>query len=253
MSTDETREKQPDLKTGAEEAFEDFFGLNLRSLRTIAALIKRPATYFQSAKSPDWNNQSFTPSARLWLGLTAIIVALRFIWGGENSAYFKRGIDTLNEEAMKQPGGSELAAIDWAPFFEKLLDIQAVLSPICTIATLFILATFLRFWGEPLSYVTRLRYLFIAVLPMSLITIIYFLIASVMPSASTSLGLVIYSFIVFLAVLSVVGRGGMIAVTGKKKWGRSIAMTSIIYGAIMSVEFVMLLIVTVSMLVKALN
>ena len=223
--TEQSEPAQAGFKVGLEEVLEDFFGLNIRSFRSFKTLFTKPAAYFNGAKSPDWQNGTYTPSPRLWLGLTAIIIALRFIWGSENSAYMKELVAAFREGGITGDG----AAHDWEKVTQQMIDTTLFFSPIAVIFVLLVLATFLRFWGEKLSYFTRLRFLFAALIPSAVLSIIYYLIVAILPAPYHTLTYAFFAIMSFGVITWMIACGGMQNYVGRKKWVRAVLMTAIIY------------------------
>jgi|GEM_PF-1840255 len=170
---------QPNVKVGSEELLEDVFGLNIRSFHSLWALITRPYDYFRAAKTPTWEIQTrgapevFTPSLRLWLGLMTIMVALQFIWGGEGSLFITKMMENSKTGFElgynSSSGGEEVGPldIDWKKITQGTMDFNLIAYPFVLLILFAIMSTFIRFWGERLSYVVRLRFLFAVLLPAS--------------------------------------------------------------------------------------
>jgi len=222
--TDQGAPAQTNFKIGLEDILEDFFGLNMRSFRSLKTLFLRPAAYLNSAKSVNWQDSKFTPSPRLWLGLTAIIVALRVIWGSEDSAYMKSIVDSVRsgDNSNFDP------ATNWNDIATQVMDFTTLFSPIATITTLLLLASLLRFWGEKLTYFTRLRFLFAAMIPVPFLSIIYYLAASYIPVANNDFFSALYFVVAFGLITWVISQGGMQHHKGVGKWLRSILMSTIL-------------------------
>jgi len=84
--TDNHSQNQPKLnKIGFDNLLEDIFGLNIRALKTIGVMFRKPVDYFKAARTPEWEDK-YTPSFRVWFGIMAILVALNFIYNNDKSA-----------------------------------------------------------------------------------------------------------------------------------------------------------------------
>jgi len=174
MDPQVTDSNQPDAKAGFEELLEDVFGLNIRTFRSLKTLLVRPADYFRAAKTLDWKDQSFTPSPRLWLAIIALTVATRFIWGDPDGAFMQAMQENL-ERGFKQGAGEKadkFASFDWPAIIERIFNISMFVQPFIIIAMIMLLAVFIRFWGERLNYVVRLRYLFAIIIPASAVNFV---------------------------------------------------------------------------------
>lgn len=164
--------QQPQIdRIGFDSLLEDLFGLNIKGLKTIWTLMVSPAKYFQAAKTREWMDK-YTPSFRVWFGIVAITAAFRFVYAGKDSAML-----TLYTEQMRQmkaaiiegrmKGGGEpadLSHVDPEASAMVLLKWTFILSPFLTIFFMSLLAFVYRAWGEKLSYVVRLRYIFAVII-----------------------------------------------------------------------------------------
>ncbi|WP_284388432.1 hypothetical protein [Algimonas ampicilliniresistens] len=174
---------QPDAKAGFEELLEDLFGLNIRSFQSFKTLFTSPVRYFNAAKTLDWGRQSFTPSPRLWLGLIAITAATRFFWGEADGA-FMQAMSAQAEAGFNAGAGdkaSEIVQIDWDQSLQEMFDITLIIEPFFMVVIMMLLATFIRFWGEPLTYVVRLRYLFAIIIPATLVNLVLTILVVMAP------------------------------------------------------------------------
>lgn len=195
-----------DTHGGYEELLEDFFGLNIRSFRSLRDLIIRPAVYFDAARKGDWNNSQFTPSQRLWLGLMAIMVATRFLWGNPDSTFMQSMEEALRSGFEAGLNGAESPpeiTLDWNNIIERIFDLTLLIQPFVMIATIMVMATFIRFWGERLPYITRLRYLFAIIVPATLVNLIITMMIIKLPmSAMMIVGFVQMAVLLVLYALT---------------------------------------------------
>jgi len=166
------QDRQPDMSVGLEEFLEDLFGLNIRSFKSIWQLFRNPAPYFTAAKTADWNNQSFTPSMRIWLGLMAILVALQFLWASPDTAIFEAAVENMRKGLEQNPNSNiDINAIDFNSIVDRMMKLQLVFQPFVLITIFTLSATFIRFWGEKLSFVVRTRYIFAVIIPASVVNV----------------------------------------------------------------------------------
>ncbi|MEE2565273.1 hypothetical protein [Hyphobacterium marinum] len=146
-------------KVAIDDLAEDVFGLNIRGIRSIATIWIHPRRYFQSARSPDWDNR-YTPSIRLWLSLIALASLLQFLW---------IGTDTPLVSAYA--AGFEDAGVTPSPgmTFQELGERAALwiyaFAPAVQFVLFLAVLGFFPFWGERTSYSLRLRNLFAIMMP----------------------------------------------------------------------------------------
>lgn len=163
-------------RIGFDSLLEDLFGLNVKGLKTIWTLLISPAKYFQAAKSREWMNK-YTPSFRVWFGIVALTAAFKFIYAGKDSAMLE--LYTLQMEAMKETFESgrqsagrdpiDLSHIDPEVSAMSVLKWIFILSPFMTMIFMSLLAFVYRAWGEKLSFVVRLRYVFAMIITGSVV------------------------------------------------------------------------------------
>lgn len=153
-------------KVGFDSFLDDLFGMNIKGLKTIWALLVRPADYFKAAKTPEWMNR-YTPSFRVWFGITALTAAMKFLWAGEGSAMlelYTQQMQMIADEVAVQaePNGKyfDMSAFDAKASANYLLKYTFLISPFALIFLMGLLAWVYRAWGEKLSYIVRLRYCF---------------------------------------------------------------------------------------------
>ncbi|GLQ19185.1 hypothetical protein ACFFUB_12270 [Algimonas porphyrae] len=224
-----------DRQPGSEELLEDILGLNKRSLRSLTTLFVSPADYFAAAKTIDWGRYRFTPSPRLWLGLIAITVATQFIWGKPDGSLMT--ITTQQIEAGFMAGAGEDASIvpdvDWRAVVQRSFDLAMLIQPFIMMAMMMMLATFLRFWGEPLTYIVRLRYLFAIIIPASVINMLAtFLLLLIPPTGITLLSLVQILVILIFYVMTTL-RGPFAGHPRDSAIPKSIVIALILFVAVM--------------------
>jgi len=162
-------------KIGFDNLLEDIFGLNIRALKTIGVLFRKPFDYFTAARTPEWEDK-YTPSFRVWFGILALLVAMNFIYNNDGSAMteayegmmsqlatqMEQTQNTANEKLGKS---SDIIEIDINQAAKDMGKWVMVYYPFAYIPFMALAGVILRFWGRPLTYVTRLRYLFAVVIP----------------------------------------------------------------------------------------
>ncbi len=149
-------------RLGFDSVLEDMFGLNIRALKSIGTLFRRPAAYFDAARDRDWL-QRFTPSFRIWLGLYALLAAMRFIYGGETSPMVEHMVTQMETEAPFSE--DDRFTLDNRQFAVDMYKWLFVLLPFVFLPTYAVVAFLFRsFPGQP-GFVLRLRYVFSTVIP----------------------------------------------------------------------------------------
>jgi len=136
---------------------DDLFGLNVRALKSMRAIIVSPRAVFEAARDADWLGK-FTPSIRLAFTLIAAMVFLRFLWGGENSALHEMTKSGLTNSDVLGHG-------DMDRFTQDYLGLWLVLFPFSYFCVHALLALLVRVWGKGTSAPVRLRLYFAALLP----------------------------------------------------------------------------------------
>ncbi len=158
------------------EFLEDIFGFNLRSFKSIWALFKNPADYFRAARSPHWLDK-YTPSLRIILGLTAISIALQFLWTRPNSQVLEAMHTSLRNgfEIGAGAGGKpiDLSQVDLRENLITMLEFSSKIQTPIFIILMGLLAWAYRAWGEKLPYIVRLRYLFALWIPPFIVSVIW--------------------------------------------------------------------------------
>jgi hypothetical protein len=187
--TDQAHKTKPEAIVGFDSLLEDIFGLNIKGLKSIWALFVRPVDYFRKAKLPEWDN-AYTPSFRIWFGITAITTGLRFLWGGENSPMFQTYLEqiTLVKEQLAVSTNRAGETIDVSGFdpitvTNILMKWIFVLMPFFFMGLVALFAVVFRSWGEKLSYTVRLRYLFAIVITGNFLTLLSLPVLLVTPKA----------------------------------------------------------------------
>ena len=157
MSRPETTAK--DEKVGMDDLAEDMFGLNIRGVHTLWALLRKPGDVFAAARKPDWTDRRYTPSIRLVFSIIAAMAALRFIWSGPESYLF----DVTRGLIENRTTFESEAALN--AFTDDVLDTYVFLFPLVLMAGHALASLFLRIWGKGTPLVVRIRLYFSALVP----------------------------------------------------------------------------------------
>ena len=162
------REQPKASRLGLDSVLEDLFGLNIRALKSIGMLFRHPARYFDAARDREWLSR-FTPSIRIWLGLYAVLAAMRFIYGGETSPMVEQMVAQLEGDAAF---ADEEFTLDYRQFAVDMYKWLFVLLPFVFLPTYAVVAFLFRsFPGQP-GYVLRLRYVFATVIPSTTLIVV---------------------------------------------------------------------------------
>jgi hypothetical protein len=148
---------------------EDLFGLNIRGLRTMGALIRDPKPVFLAARETGWQDR-FTPSIRLAVSLVALFTFLRFIWGSDSSGLFAVQLGAMSEVADSRPellgGRDPLTATE--DYFTNFL----VAFPFVYVATHGLLSLVLNIWGKGTRLAVRTRLYFAVLVPVLVLGVV---------------------------------------------------------------------------------
>ncbi|MEM7330402.1 MAG: hypothetical protein AAF437_16795 [Pseudomonadota bacterium] len=155
-----TRKPDADLSpVSVDSIAEDLFGLNIRGVKSILVLWRKPADYFDAARRPDWDNR-FTPSIRLWLSFFALYSALNFWWFGSNQAMIGAFASGYANSGMVLPPDVTYEQVGR----EAMLWGFGVI-PVLQISTMLVLSLIYTAWGERTTLAVRQRFLFAVIVP----------------------------------------------------------------------------------------
>ena len=243
MSEIKSEDQAKISKIGFDNLLEDIFGLNIRALKTIGVLFKSPAKYFKAAKTPDWTDR-YTPSFRVWFGLMAMLVALKFLYTTETNIM----IDAYTGMMEQVKAGMNSASPEKPIEFHTRLAAQEFLKwmmiyfPFAYIPVMALAAIVYRAWTEKLSYVTRLRFLFATAIP-SAFMIILITLSTIFIDAKifviiSAVSLIIMIFLDFITAY----RGPYAHVTsGGERFGRSFVLTIVLSVIYFTASFIAML------------
>lgn len=210
-------------EAGREEIMTATIGFNFKFIRSIWDLFRRPSEYFQAAKTPNWQNR-YTPSFTILIGISAIIMALDFIWAREDGSYMK----AMAQQTVDKNGTPLSDNPEFMKTLTELVGFANVISTPIYIGLIIILAWLFRAWGEKLPFVVRLRYLVATVIPG---TILGSLIIFASPISSTAIYMALtylFTFAMFAAVFITSLRGAYHALPSLPAIGRSTLLTGLI-------------------------
>ncbi|MEQ8299335.1 MAG: hypothetical protein RH945_02205 [Hyphomonas sp.] len=143
--------------SGWDALLDDLFGLNVRALNTMRAILVSPRPVFEAAREMDWSGR-YTPSIRLVFTLIAAMVFLRFLWGGEGSALHEMTREGFESERAILGSGVDQFTSDY-------LSIWLVLFPFAYFLVHAPIAFMLQIWGKGTPATVRFRLYFAALLP----------------------------------------------------------------------------------------
>jgi hypothetical protein len=158
-------------RIGSDEFFYDLFGVNIKGLKSIWTLIRRPVEYFEAATLPDWGGEHW-PSIRIWLGIMGLLVALQFLWASESSemtAMFQMLAmvlaDSFQDAAATDGVILNLDELDRETLGKQAFKRWIFIYPFFFIAAMCALAFIFRAWKPAVSFVIRIRYIFAIIIP----------------------------------------------------------------------------------------
>lgn len=191
---------------------EDIFGLNLRGLRSIGVLWRRPKLYFDAARHMDWCDR-FTPSIRLWLFFFALLSFFKVWWVGSSDGMIEAYANGFAKAELSLPAGMTYRDVGR----EAVLLVFGLL-PLFQIITTILLALSFPFWGEPTTAALRQRYLFAVIVPSSSLMPVFMTIMMFVPHQFLTiygLGLAALTWIIdfqtgYRGAFQMSGRGGRI-------------------------------------------
>ena len=143
--------------SGWDALLDDLFGLNVRAVASMCAIIATPRKVFEAARDADWLGK-YTPSIRLVFTLIAAMVFLRFLWGGEDSALHQMTKAGLTNSDVLGHG-------DMDQFTQDYLGLWMLLFPFGYFVIHGIVGLLVRVWGKGTPAPLRLRLYFAALLP----------------------------------------------------------------------------------------
>ncbi|MGB0908213.1 MAG: hypothetical protein ACPGVT_12025 [Maricaulaceae bacterium] len=201
---------------------------NFTPLKTLWASFARPQDYYAAAQTPDWKS-SFTPAARLFIALTAIITTLGLLKIFQIETYFHGGVYVGNFSGETRFEPSLISSMDslfsTAKFSILLMSVSVVIST-CLIAAIF------PFWGRKLSFAVRQRFIFITMIPSLLLSVALFLFlfqSSPTPADMPKIALAMAPLpLIFCGVTAY--RGAFKNMPAHSRLWRSAVLASMIYG-----------------------
>ena len=184
--------------SGWDALLDDLFGLNVRALASMWAILATPRKVFAAARDADWLGK-YTPSIRLVFTLIAAMVFLRFLWGGENSALHQMTKSGLTESNVLGYG-------DMDTFTQDYLGLWLVMFPFSYFFVHGLMALLVRIWGKGTRAPVRLRLYFAALLPGLLLGVLSTVAIPLMPALA--LTALIYALTIFRGLPATVSKIG---------------------------------------------
>ncbi len=237
-------------RVGSDEFFYDIFGVNLKGLKSIWTLIKRPVDYFEAATLPDWGGKHW-PSIRIWLGLMGILVALQFIWASDSSemtAMFQM-LAMIPGESLVEPMARDgftldLSELDRAELGKTAFKRWVFIYPFFFIAAMCALALIFRAWKPAVSFVVRLRYIFAIIVPASVFGILSTL-AMVNISGQAYMIVSFLSMPIMICLYAITAyRGPFYKLDTGERIGLSLVIALLIFSALFLAQFISMIIAT---------
>lgn len=224
---------------GVDDLVEDIFGLNLRGLKTIWTLITRPWLYFEAAKTQTWQDR-YTPSFRIWFAIIAIGTFFQFIWAGQNTAMFAAYVEVMKtivtdanvvlaeDQLMIDPN-----VFDPGEAAKTLVKYSQLFLPVGYLVCLLIIAALFQSWGERLSFVVRLRYVFAIIVPGAIVGYFFAFLTTKIPLEIFQIVNLGGLFLMFASYFAVAYLGPFRGMATRVRLGRSLGITALIIIAVM--------------------
>ena len=132
----------------------DLFGLNVRGLKTLYDLFRRPKAVFESARVFDWRGK-YTPTLRLAFSILTVFSLLSFFWAAEDGVLYQSMLARFSESFANDPNAP--------PLNEMVNAMFAAYNFVYPFAYMLVhsLVGFMLFiWGKGTSWVARIRLYF---------------------------------------------------------------------------------------------
>ncbi|WP_439635147.1 hypothetical protein [Oceanicaulis sp.] len=228
MSGSETDEQG---RKDRDDLIEDTLGFNLRSLKTVYALLATPRSVMQAITEKD--RERYTPMLRLFLGLMGIQVALSVIWGG-HAGILEQSLSRLSEEQLQ-----DLQTLVGRPldeFYAHFGNIAGFLQPILVGLFTACSVLILRLMGDKRPFSVNLNLMFAILNAGSIIGLVLMI-----PQTQLGLPWALGTGLVMLGYFQTVYRGMPESVigAGAKRWGYSLLMTLVLIILILIAGIVM--------------
>ena len=214
-----------------EDLIEDTLGYNLRSIKTLYALLASPRSVMRAIVERD--RERFTPMIRLFLGLMGVQVALSVIWGG-HAGILEQSLSRLSEEQLQDLQTLVDRPLDefYAIFGTIIGFLQPILVGLFTAGSVLVL----RLMGERRPFSVNLNLMFATLNAGSTIGLVVMI-----PQTQLDLPWSIGMGLVMLGYFQAFFRGmpESIIGTGLKRWGYSLLMTLVLIILILIAGLVM--------------
>jgi len=213
---------EPEKREDLNDAVEDAFGFNFRSLKTLRDLFVRPNAVFASYAARD--RVTYTPALRLWFGLIGLQVLVSALWGGWEGLLTRQieSGDPTTRASFEQMAGGDLDT-----FIRHYAGAASVLQPII-VALFTALSVFVLGWFRPqLSWPSRLNIAMGVLVAGSVMGLVLMPILAMPALASWAwLSMVLVGLVYFITMLR--GAPGVLADTTAGAWGKSIIYTIVL-------------------------
>ncbi len=164
QDTDRNTEESARKKPGLDALVEDIFGLNIRGLKTIWHLFKKPSEVFAAARDLHWKDE-YTPTIRLYFSILAVILFFQFVWAGENSF-----LENSFREILRPVLANDQDAIfTLEEIVDQAVRVYILLYPFTLGFFALIAAMLTHIWGKGAGFTTRVRLYFASIIPLTVI------------------------------------------------------------------------------------
>lgn len=229
--SDKVEDQTKTDKVGVDDIVEDAFGLNVRGLATLWTMFAHPVRAYAAARSPNWNDRSYTPSIRLVFSLMAVLTAVRFLWTSDESIFYQTVLMSIEQ------AGSTSFGPDLDVAAEALINRFVVLFPL-TFIGLHIIGSALCFtWGKGTRFPERLRLYFLAIIPSTVFMVLLTGLMSFLTLETFYVTTAIVMFGSWLLDAVTALRGGIQADAGYMKIMKALVFASFSFTAGLAANF----------------
>jgi hypothetical protein len=132
----------------------DLFGLNVRGVKTLYDLFRRPKAVFESARVFDWRSK-YTPTLRLAFSILTVFSLLSFFWAAEDGVLYQSLLVQFSESFANDPNAPPLNEM-----VNTMFAAYNFIYPFAYMLVHGLVGSLLFIWGKGTSWVARIRLYF---------------------------------------------------------------------------------------------
>lgn len=132
----------------------------------------------------------------------------------------------------------KIPPIDWTKAVAKSFDIALLVQPVIMLLMMMLLATFIRFWGEKLAYVVRVRYLFAIIIPATVVNLILTFVVIVLPTSAIGIVSIGQVFVLLMLYAYTAVQGPFKGQPRDSRIPKAITLAIILFIAVMITNFI---------------